>query len=188
MKPSRITYTLSSSSLGQLLLAKSEAGVCTVFLGDDRATLVNDLQRQFPSADLLENADGLEKTMKHLRAFIEQPHDHLDLQLDMRGTPFQQRVWQALRKIPAGKTVTYLELARSIGAPRSFRAVAKACGANTLAIVVPCHRVVRSDGGLAGYRWGVERKRALLGQEQAETARLLAQARFSGAAAYETSH
>ena len=158
-------FAVGECSLGAILVAASEQGVCAIFLGDDQDALACNLQDRFPRARLI----GADAEFKHWVAkvvgFVEAPHLGLDLPLDVRGTAFQQRVWQALRAIPAGTTVTYTELTERIGAPKSARAVAGACAANTLAVAIPCHRVVRIDGGLSGYRWGVERKRALLERE-----------------------
>lgn len=183
---SRIFFAVGSCSLGLILLARSDSGICAVFLGDDPAALVQDLQRQFPGAELLAANEDLGQLLEQVRSFVESPGDSLDVKLDVRGTAFQQRVWQALREIPAGKTVTYTDVAHMIGAPKAVRAVAQACGANTLAVVIPCHRVVRSDGNLAGYRWGVERKRALLRNEQAESSFFSEGLNFPGAAPDET--
>lgn len=167
----QVSYAVATCSLGLLLVARSELGLCAVFLGDERAVLVRDLQRQFPAAALLAADNDLRQLMQRVQELIEVPGGNpalTGLQLDVRGTAFQQRVWSALAEVPAGRTVTYLELARRISAPKAFRAVAQACGANTLAVLIPCHRVVRSDGSLAGYRWGVNRKRALLSRERLE--------------------
>ena len=131
----------------------------------DPAVLLRDLQDRFPRAELLGGDNDFEQQVAKVIGLVEAPKVGLDLPLDIRGTAFQQRVWQALRKIPAGMTASYTEIAQQIGAPRSVRAVAQACAANALAVAIPCHRVVRSDGGLSGYRWGVERKCALLERE-----------------------
>ena len=129
---------------------------------------MRDVQDRFPAARLIGGDTAFEQRIARVVGFVEAPKLGLDLPLDVRGTAFQERVWQALRRIPAGKTVSYAELARRVGAPRAVRAVAGACAANLLAVAIPCHRVVRSDGGLSGYRWGVERKRALLEREAEE--------------------
>jgi AraC family transcriptional regulator of adaptative response/methylated-DNA-[protein]-cysteine methyltransferase len=134
-------------------------------LGDDPNVLVRDLQKQFPKANLIGNDPSYEQLVAKVVALIEQPGFGLDLPLDIRGTAFQQRVWKALQQIPPGSTASYAEIAIKIGMPKAVRAVAQACGANDLAVAIPCHRVVRSDGALSGYRWGVERKRALLQRE-----------------------
>jgi AraC family transcriptional regulator of adaptative response/methylated-DNA-[protein]-cysteine methyltransferase len=161
----RIRFAVAESSLGALLVACSERGVCAIALGDDPDALVRELQDRFPRAELAGGDNEFEQIVAQVVAFVEEPATGLDLPLDIRGTAFQQRVWQALREIPAGGTASYAEIARRLGAPRAARAVAAACAANPLAVVVPCHRVVRNDGSLSGYRWGVERKRALLDRE-----------------------
>lgn len=160
-----IRFAVSECSLGAILVAASEQGVCAILLGDDPDVLVRDLQDRFPRADLIGGDAGFEQLVAQVVGFVEAPGLGLDLPLDVRGTAFQQRVWQALREIPAGATASYSEIARRIGAPQAVRAVAGACAANALAVAIPCHRVVRNDGGLAGYRWGVERKRTLLERE-----------------------
>jgi AraC family transcriptional regulator, regulatory protein of adaptative response / methylated-DNA-[protein]-cysteine methyltransferase len=152
-------------SLGSILVATSKRGICAILLGDDPDALARDLQDQFPRANLIGGDAGFERLVSKVVGFVESPALGFDLPLDVRGTAFQQRVWQVLRKIPAGSTASYTEIARTIGSPSSVRAVAQACGANTLAVAIPCHRVVRIDGALSGYRWGVERKRALLERE-----------------------
>lgn len=158
-------FAIGECSLGSILVAQSERGVCAILLGDDPERLVRELQDRFPHADLKGGDSAFEKMVAKVVGFVEAPGIGLDLPLDVRGTAFQQRVWQALREIPAGRTMSYTEIARRIGAPKSVRAVAQACAANALAVAIPCHRVVRTDGALAGYRWGVERKRALLDRE-----------------------
>jgi len=160
-----IRFALGECSLGSILVACSNRGVCAIFLGDDPDALVHDLEDRFPRSHLIGGDRGFEQLVAKVVGFVEAPAIGLDLPLDVRGTAFQQRVWQALRKIPAGATASYFDIARSIGAPKSVRAVARACAANTLAVAIPCHRVVRTDGVLSGYRWGVERKRALLEKE-----------------------
>jgi AraC family transcriptional regulator of adaptative response/methylated-DNA-[protein]-cysteine methyltransferase len=160
-----IEYVTGASSLGEILVARSARGVCAVLIDAESDALRRDLRRRFPGASLVEGGRELEELAGRISAFMENPALGLELPLDPRGTEFQQEVWRALREIPAGETVSYTELARRIGRPRSVRAVAQACGANALAVIVPCHRVVRSDGGLSGYRWGIERKRALLAVE-----------------------
>jgi len=161
-----IRFAVGQCSLGAILVAASERGVCAILLGDDPAKLARDLQDRFPRAHLIGGDRGFEQLVARVVGFVETPRIGLDLPLDVRGTAFQQRVWKALREIPAGKTVSYAELAKRIGAPKSVRAVASAVAANPLAVAIPCHRVVRRDGGLSGYRWGVERKRALLEKEE----------------------
>jgi len=158
-------FSIGQCSLGAILVAASERGVCAILMGDDPARLARELQDRFPRATLIGGDARFEKLVAKVVGLVEAPGVGHDLPLDVRGTAFQQRVWQALRKVPAGKTTTYAQLARRIGAPTAVRAVAGACAANPLAVAIPCHRVVRSDGGLSGYRWGVERKRALLDRE-----------------------
>jgi AraC family transcriptional regulator, regulatory protein of adaptative response / methylated-DNA-[protein]-cysteine methyltransferase len=160
-----IRFAVGECSLGSILVAKSERGICAILLGDDPDVLTRDLQDRFPEASLIGGDATFEQLVAKVVGFIETPAIGLDLPLDVRGTAFQQRVWQVLRKIPAGSTATYADIAAQIGSPRSVRAVAQACGANALAVAIPCHRVVRSDGSLSGYRWGVERKQSLLQRE-----------------------
>jgi AraC family transcriptional regulator of adaptative response/methylated-DNA-[protein]-cysteine methyltransferase len=161
-----IRFAVGECSLGSILVARSELGVCAIFLGDDPAALARELQDRFPRANLIGGDAAFERLVAQVVGFVEAPGTRLDLPLDVRGTAFQKRVWQALRRIPTGKTVSYTELAKRIGAPKSVRAVAGACAANALAVAIPCHRVVRNDGALSGYRWGVERKRALIELER----------------------
>ena len=163
-----IHFAIGRSSLGNVLVGATDRGVCAIFLGDDRDSLVEDLKRRFPAAQLIPGDETFRKTVAAVVNLVETPAAGFDLPLDVRGTAFQQRVWQALRKIPAGRTATYGDVAKNIGAPQAVRAVAGACAANPVAVVVPCHRVVRSDGSLSGYRWGVRRKRALLDREAAQ--------------------
>ena len=160
-----ITFAVGQCSLGAILVARSDKGVCAILLGDDPNGLAHDLQDRFPNANLIGGDAAFEGLVAKVVGFVEAPGIGLDLPLDMRGTAFQQRVWQALQKIPVGQTASYATIARRIGEPKSVRAVAAACGANKIAVVIPCHRVVRSDGALSGYRWGVARKRALLKKE-----------------------
>ena len=162
----RIQFAVGECSLGAILVARSAKGVCAILLGDDPDALARDLQDRFPRAELTGGDAGFEALIAGVVGFVEAPGLGLDLPLDVRGTAFQQRVWQALREIPAGETASYAEVARRIGAPKAVRAVAAACAANALAVAIPCHRVVRTGGGLSGYRWGVERKRALLENER----------------------
>ena len=161
----RIMFAIAQSTLGALLVARSGRGLCAISLGDDPEALLRELQERFPRAELVGGEGGFERLVAQVVGFVEAPRLGLDLPLDIRGTAFQQRVWEALRKVPAGETVSYAEIAARIGSPRSVRAVAQACAANVLAVLIPCHRVVRSDGGLSGYRWGVELKRKLLARE-----------------------
>ena len=163
-----IRFAVGECSLGSILVAQSERGVCSIMMGDDPDALARELQNQFPRAKLIGGDAQFEEVVAQVVGLVEAPGIGTDLPLDVRGTAFQQRVWQALREIPAGETVSYTELAKRIGAPQSVRAVAQACGANKLAVAIPCHRVVRNDGSLCGYRWGVERKRALLERETKE--------------------
>ena len=161
----RIAFAIAQTSLGALLVARSARGVCAISLGDDPDALLRELQDRFPRAELVGGDAGFERLVAQVVGLIAQPGIGHDLPLDVRGTAFQQRVWQALRRIPPGQTASYADIAARIGSPKAVRAVAQACAANTLAIAIPCHRVVRSDGALSGYRWGVARKRALLERE-----------------------
>ena len=163
----RIAFAIGQSSLGAILVARSQRGVCAISLGDDPDALLRELQDRFPRAELIGGDAGFERLVAQVVGMIEQPNIGIDLPLDVRGTAFQQRVWDALRKIPAGETASYAQIAQRIGSPKSVRAVAQACASNTLALAIPCHRVVRSDGALSGYRWGVARKRELLAREAA---------------------
>jgi AraC family transcriptional regulator of adaptative response/methylated-DNA-[protein]-cysteine methyltransferase len=160
-----IRFAVGQCSLGAILVAQSERGVCAILLGDDPHQLVCDLQDKFRRANLIGADQAFEALIAKVVGFIEAPAIGLDLPLDVRGTAFQERVWQALREIPVGSTASYADVALRIGSPKAVRAVAQACGANSLAVAIPCHRVVRSDGNLSGYRWGVERKRQLLERE-----------------------
>ncbi len=162
-----IRFAIGQCSLGDILVAQSERGICAILLGNDADTLVRDLQDRFAQAHLIGGDAAFESLVAQVVAFVEAPGLGLNLPLDVRGTAFQQRVWQALQAIPAGQTASYAEVAQRIGAPTAVRAVAQACAANALAVAIPCHRVVKSDGALSGYRWGVERKRALLTRESA---------------------
>jgi AraC family transcriptional regulator, regulatory protein of adaptative response / methylated-DNA-[protein]-cysteine methyltransferase len=160
-----IRFAVGQSSLGAILVASSVKGVAAILMGDDPEALVRNLQDRFPKARLIGGDADYEQLVARVVGLIEAPKIGLDLPLDVRGTAFQQRVWQALREIPPGKTVTYTEIARAIGAPKAVRAVAGACASNSLAVAIPCHRVVRNDGSLSGYAWGVERKRTLIERE-----------------------
>jgi AraC family transcriptional regulator, regulatory protein of adaptative response / methylated-DNA-[protein]-cysteine methyltransferase len=164
-----IWFALGQASLGSILVARSDKGVCAILLGDDPEALVRDLQDRFPRANLVGGDREFEQLVSRVVGLVEAPRTGLDLPLDIRGTAFQQRVWNALRKIPVGSTASYTDIAKRIGAPQSVRAVAQACAANALAVAIPCHRVVRNDGALSGYRWGIERKHALLEREAAAT-------------------
>jgi AraC family transcriptional regulator of adaptative response/methylated-DNA-[protein]-cysteine methyltransferase len=161
-----IRFAIGQCTLGAILVAATGRGVCAILLGDDPEALAHDLERRFPRARLLGADAGFEQLVAQVVGLVEQPGLGTELPLDIRGTAFQQRVWKALRRIPAGKTASYREIARRIGAPRSVRAVAQAIAANALAVAIPCHRVIRTDGDLSGYRWGVERKRELIDREQ----------------------
>jgi len=160
-----IRFAVGQCSLGSILVAASARGVCAILLGDDPEVLVHELEERFPKARLIGGERGFEKLVARVVGFVEAPGLGLDLPLDVRGTAFQRRVWRALRAVPPGMTVTYREIATRVGAPKAVRAVAQACAANSLAVAIPCHRVVRTDGALSGYRWGVTRKRALLDRE-----------------------
>jgi AraC family transcriptional regulator of adaptative response/methylated-DNA-[protein]-cysteine methyltransferase len=160
-----IRFAIGQSSLGAILVAQTARGVCAILLGDDPELLLRDLQDRFPKAHLIGGDASFEQTVASVVGFIEAPGIGLSLPLDLRGTAFQLQVWQALRDIPVGQTASYSDVAQRIGAPSSVRAVARACAANPVAVAVPCHRVLRIDGVISGYRWGVERKRALLARE-----------------------
>ena len=161
-----IRFAVGECSLGSILVARSSKGICAILLGDDPDALVRDLQDRFPRATLVGGDGAFEETVARVVGFVDQPALGLDLPLDVRGTAFQHRVWQALRQIPVGRTASYTEIAARIGAANGARAVARACAANPLAVAIPCHRVVRTDGALSGYRWGVERKQRLLTREK----------------------
>jgi len=160
-----IRFAVGECSLGSILVAKSQRGICAILLGDDPDALVRDLQDRFPRATLIGGEAEFEHLVAEVVGFVEAPRHGLDLPLDVRGTAFQRRVWRALQEIPSGETASYTDLAKRIGSPKAVRAVALACASNRLAVAIPCHRVVRHDGALSGYRWGVERKRALLDRE-----------------------
>jgi AraC family transcriptional regulator, regulatory protein of adaptative response / methylated-DNA-[protein]-cysteine methyltransferase len=161
----KLRFAVGQCSLGAILVASSDKGVAAILIGDDPDALARDLQDRFPHAHLVGGDAAYEKLVAQVVGFVEAPRVGLDLPLDIRGTAFQRRVWQALREIPAGKTASYADVAARLGSPKSTRAVAAACAANGLAVAIPCHRVVRRDGAVSGYRWGVERKRALLDRE-----------------------
>jgi AraC family transcriptional regulator of adaptative response/methylated-DNA-[protein]-cysteine methyltransferase len=160
-----IYFTIGGCSLGSILVAQSQRGICAVLMGDDRNQLEYDLRLRFPKAQFAKDNLAFEQLVTQVIRLIETPTLELVMPLDIGGTTFQQRVWQAIRQIPLGQTISYSELAENIGSPRSARAVAHACAANTLAVLIPCHRVVRLNGSLSGYRWGVQRKAALLAAE-----------------------
>jgi methylated-DNA-[protein]-cysteine S-methyltransferase/AraC family transcriptional regulator of adaptative response/methylated-DNA-[protein]-cysteine methyltransferase len=160
-----IAFAIGSSSLGIVLVARSARGICAILIGSEAGELIADLALRFPESTPVRDDRKLNGDLEKILRFTEMPAQGLDLELDIHGTPFQRRVWDALCAIPSGRTVTYAALARRIGEPSAVRAVANACAANAIALAIPCHRVVRSDGTLSGYRWGVERKRALLALE-----------------------
>jgi AraC family transcriptional regulator, regulatory protein of adaptative response / methylated-DNA-[protein]-cysteine methyltransferase len=160
-----IFFTIGECSLGSVLVAQSARGVCSILIGEDPARLAQDLRHRFPKANLVASVNGQEELVAQVAGLIEKPGAGLDLPLDVQGTAFQQLVWDALQRIPPGSTASYTDIARQIGVPGAVRAVAQACGANALAVAIPCHRVIRNDGSLSGYRWGIERKRALLARE-----------------------
>jgi len=160
-----IRFAIGACSLGAILVAATDKGICAILMGDDPELLARDLQDRFPQAELRGAEAEFEETVAKVVGFVESPGIGLDLPLDVRGTAFQQRVWQALRAIPSGSTVSYAELAERVGIPSGARAIAGACAANPVAVAIPCHRVVRQDGSISGYRWGVERKAALLKRE-----------------------
>ena len=160
-----IFFAIGECSLGSILVAQSEKGVCSILIGDDPQLLLRDLQDRFPKANLIGDESDYQELIAKIVALIETPCVGLGLPLDIRGTAFQQRVWKALQQIPPGSTATYSQIAAKIGMPKAVRAVAQACSGNALAVAIPCHRVIRNDGSLSGYRWGVERKRVLLERE-----------------------
>jgi AraC family transcriptional regulator, regulatory protein of adaptative response / methylated-DNA-[protein]-cysteine methyltransferase len=160
-----IHFALAECSLGSILVAISDKGVCAISIGNDPEVLLHELQDRFPRSNLIGGDAAFEALVATVVSFIEAPKIGLALPLDVKGTAFQQRVWQALREIPYGETATYSDIANKIGKPKAVRAVASACAANNLAVAIPCHRVIRQDGSLSGYRWGIERKIALLEKE-----------------------
>lgn len=164
-----IRFAVGQTTLGSILVAKSERGVCAILLGEDPEALIRDLENRFPRANLLGGDRSFESLVATIVGLVEMPGLGLDLPLDIRGTAFQQRVWQALREIPVGARASYAEIADRIGMPRAIRAVAQACAANALAVAIPCHRVVRSDGSSSGYRWGIDKKQALLERESVQS-------------------
>ncbi|CAJ0899724.1 Bifunctional transcriptional activator/DNA repair enzyme Ada [Ralstonia sp. LMG 32965] len=165
-----IRFAVGECSLGSILVAQSDRGICAILMGDDPDALARDLQDTFPRAELIGGDAGFEDLVAKVVGFVEAPSIGLDLPLDVRGTAFQERVWQALREVPPGSTTSYTEIAARIGAPQAVRAVAQACAANHIAVAIPCHRVIRRDGNTSGYRWGVERKLALLERESQSAA------------------
>lgn len=167
-KDTLITYTVVSSSMGYLLVATTEEGICSVKLGDTKEELETLVYKEFHQAELVFDSENHQDWVKAILNFIDGKQPHLDLPLDVKGTAFQKQVWEALRKIPYGETCTYQDIATQIGKSKAVRAVGNACGANKTALIVPCHRVVKNDGSLGGYRWGIERKRKLLNQESGD--------------------
>jgi len=161
----RLHFDIGPSALGYVLAAITDDGLCAILLGDSARSVTRELRQRFPGARLTREPGRVAASLRQVVDLVEGRRAALTLPLDPGGTPFQQRVWRALRNIPAGSTASYRDIARRIDAPTSFRAVAQACGANPLALAIPCHRVVRSDGGVSGYRWGVARKKALLERE-----------------------
>ena len=160
-----IRFGIGQCSLGAILVGATEKGICLLTLSDDPQELIEDLQNRFKNAELIGGHKQFEKWMAKVISFVDRPKQSFDLPLDIQGTAFQKRVWEALRKIPYGKTATYADIAKKIGKPISMRAVANACGSNNIAVIIPCHRVIRTDGTISGYRWGVQRKKELLKKE-----------------------
>lgn len=163
---STLYYRVVPCSLGNMLVAATDRGVCAILLGESPEELVTELGGRFPTARIEAADSRMDSWVKEAADAAERPGEQRDLPLDLIGTEFQQKVWNALQKIPAGSTVTYTEIAKVVGAPKAYRAVARACASNNVAVLVPCHRVIRSDGSLSGYRWGVERKQRLLDLER----------------------
>jgi AraC family transcriptional regulator, regulatory protein of adaptative response / methylated-DNA-[protein]-cysteine methyltransferase len=168
-KGMKIGYTIAKSPLGKVLVAATERGVSAVYLGDAESKLISELRQEYPSAEISPAPDSYQRWVREIVERIEGKQPRLELPLDLQATAFQRRVWQELQRIPRGRTRTYSEVARSVGKPKAIRAVARACATNPVSIVVPCHRVIREDGTLAGYRWGLSRKEQLLAQERAAT-------------------
>ena len=178
----RIRVAVAASFLGWVLVAATEHGICSIDLGDTPQSLLERLRLRFPKAELRQDDSGFADGVSRVAAFIEAPAHGLDLPLDIQGTAFQQRVWKALQGIPPGSTKSYAEIAAQIGKPTAARAVGRACASNRLAVVIPCHRAVRSDGGLGGYRWGIERKQRLLEREATESRDIRPRPRSGGGA------
>ena len=160
-----IDYSITKTTLGHVLVAGTEKGISAIYLGENDKHLVSELRAEYPRADLSQNSNGHDAWVKEVVKRIEGETPSVDLPLDVQATAFQRRVWQELQKIPRGTTRTYTQVAHALGAPKSVRAVARACATNPVSIVVPCHRVIRTDGQLAGYRWGLKRKQELLERE-----------------------
>ena len=163
----KIGFTVGNSTLGKVLVAATERGVSAVYLGDNERTLLDELRGEYPKAQIIRSSGGDGQWLNEVLQRVEGSAPSLDLPLDVHATAFQRRVWNELQKIPCGTTKTYTQIARALGKPRSIRAVARACATNPVSIVVPCHRVIRTDGTLAGYRWGLQRKEKLLQREGA---------------------
>ena len=162
----KLGYTIAKSPLGKVLGAATERGVSAVYLGDEESKLVAELRQEYPRAELAGATDSFDRWVKEVLLRIEGQPPHFELPLDLQATAFQRRVWQELQRIPRGRTRTYSQVARGLGRPKAVRAVARACATNPVSVVVPCHRVVRQDGALAGYRWGLSRKEQLLASER----------------------
>jgi len=166
-KGMKIGYTIAKSPLGKVLVAATERGVSAVYLGDAESALISELREEYPRAEIAPAPDAYQRWVREIVQRIEGKQPRMELPLDLQATAFQRRVWQELQRIPRGRTRTYSQVARSLGQPKAVRAVARACATNPVSIVVPCHRVIREDGALAGYRWGISRKEQLLAQERA---------------------
>jgi AraC family transcriptional regulator of adaptative response/methylated-DNA-[protein]-cysteine methyltransferase len=166
-KSMKIGYTIAKSPLGKVLVAATERGVSAVYLGEAESKLIAELREEYPHAEITPAADSFQRWVREIVGRIEGKQPRMELPLDLQATAFQRRVWQELQRIPCGRTRTYSQVARSLGQPKAVRAVARACATNPVSIVVPCHRVIREDGALAGYRWGLSRKEQLLRQERA---------------------
>ncbi len=164
----KLGYTIANAKLGKVLVAATERGVSAVYLGDSEAGLLAELREEYPKAEIAPARNGLEKWVREIVSRTEGNPPRQELPLDLLATAFQRRVWQELQRIPLGKTRTYAQVAQALGKPSARRAVARACATNPVSVVVPCHRVIREDGNLAGYRWGIERKQQLLRSEHAE--------------------
>jgi len=164
----KIGYAIAKSALGKVLVAATDRGVSAVYLGDADTKLIEELKDEYPRAEITAAADSFERWVKEIVQRVEGKPPRIELPLDLQATAFQRRVWQELQRIPSGTTRTYSQVARALGNPKAVRAVARACATNPVSIVVPCHRVIREDGNLAGYRWGLSRKEQLLAQERAD--------------------
>jgi AraC family transcriptional regulator of adaptative response/methylated-DNA-[protein]-cysteine methyltransferase len=164
----QILFSTGESVLGTVLVARTERGICAILLGEDPRALERDLRRRFPHDELCDAGARIEPLVSEVTRFLAAPHANLELPLDLRGSDLEQRVWNALREVAPGTTATYSDIALRLGVPATAKEVGEACAANPLAVAVPCHRVLRKDGSLGGYRWGVRRKRALLERERAD--------------------